>query len=101
MLTALGTGDIVIPNIIFQHLVVPSVYLWIIDALTFHEIFHQIIGPEPGFAFPAIHQWISEPGNMAGNYPGFWVHEYSRIHTHIVWAFLDKLFPPCFFDIIL
>ena len=38
---------------------------------------------------------------MAGSHPGLRVHDDGSIQTHVIGAFLHKLFQPCLFDVVL
>ena len=65
------------------------------------EIFDDLICTETLMAFFTVHQRIRESTQMTGSYPCLRIHQDCTVHTYIVRIFLDELFPPCSFYIVL
>ena len=61
----------------------------------------QLVGAVACLAGAAIQQGVREAGHMAGGHPGLRVHDDGSTQTHIIGAFLHKLFQPCLFDVVL
>ena len=61
----------------------------------------QLVGAVACLAGAAVQQGVREAGHMAGGHPGLRVHDDGSIQTHVIGAFLHKLFQPCLFDVVL
>ena len=62
---------------------------------------NELIGAVACLAGAAVQQGVREAGHMAGGHPCLGVHDDGSIQTHVIGAFLHKLFQPCLFDVVL
>ena len=71
------------------------------DPLFLTEILDQLIRTETLMALFTVHQGIGKSAQMSGCHPGLRIHQYRTVYAHIIGGFLNKLLPPCFFNVIL
>ena len=72
-----------------------------IHVLALLAVRDELVGAVAALAGAAVHQRVAEVAHMAGGDPGLGVHQDGGIQTHIVGAFLHKLFEPRLFDVVL
>ena len=101
MLSAGRTGDIVVFNEILHFLLRKSVNrLRKSNAVFGGPIFNKLVGAETLFTFAAIHKRVREAAKVSRSNPSLRVHEDCGVKSYVVGIFLNKFFPPCFFNVV-
>ncbi len=64
------------------------------------EVLNQLIRTVTGLAVFTVHERVRKSANMTGSDPNLRVHQDGAVQADIVWALLNKAFPPCAFNIV-
>ena len=102
MLAAGRTWNLVFLNELHHLLLAPGIHAALNgDPFFGTEILNDLIRAETLMTLFTVHQRIGKTAQMTGGHPCLRVHQDRAVHTYIVGAFHNKLFPPGLFHIIL
>ena len=101
-LSAAWARNLIIRNKLLHFFIAPAIHRTIqCQIMLCRVIFDDFIRTKTLMAFPAVHQRIREPADMAGCFPCFWIHQDRAVYADIIRAFLHEFLPPGSFDIVL
>ena len=95
MLAAARTWHVVLIDERLHLFLAPAVDgRWQLDAVLRSKIFDELVGTESLFTLLTVHQRIGKTAQMTGSHPCLRVHEDGTVHTYVIRALLNELFPP-------
>ena len=95
MLAAVGTGDLVLVDVVGHLLVAPARDVCAV------EVLNKVVGAVTGLALLAVHEGVGEAANVTRCDPCLRIHQDRRVKTDVVLVLLNELLEPRCLDVVL